>query len=164
MSVVVKTLATKKIMLYLVLLTGSFFISFIAIFEHWVWSPWWSFVIFCMVFFMDWITAIRVSFKRGGTFNTEKTIDFFGRLVFSALLLCIVHNAPKLNSALGVTDERMRMILELAPSGLYLSLFFTTLISAVKNAVIVGWVKGRTAKWIYKNFDSHKNNENDNIL
>lgn len=131
--------------------------------EQWIFSPFWSLMLLLIILFGDWCLGLSVSIRRGGTFESKKAWDWIKRTIFTVFLLGICFNAAKLNTAFGFQDNRLITVLSTIPTGFYLWTMSVNLISIIKNAVVMGWMEGRVAKWLYKNLDQSKNDPSDRL-
>lgn len=132
--------------------------------ETWIWDPVWTLFLLWGLIGYDLILGLMISVrKRKEGFQSRKALHFVFTITSYTVLLIGAHSVPKIVTWFGVPEEQSAMLI-LLPRLLYVYTFVAYILSITKNAVLLGHIKGKIARWIYKNFDTYKNDVSDDIL
>lgn len=139
----------------LIVMTLVFLFDLFPFLEKWVWSPFYTFIIFAAVVTLDFVTAVAVNWEKE-KFVTQKAIKFPFTLVAYLLLFGIVFNLPKVIDSFGVGDFISAEAFRLFAIGVYMLCFSINLVSAAKHLSILGLIPKAVANFITKFIDIHK--------
>lgn len=131
----------------------------IGITEKWVWSPFYSIVVYMCVLAADFISGVFVGMtkKREG-FMTSKGQRLFIIFPTHFILLGVMFNLGRINADLGI-KEIPASVFDLAARSFFFYVLIINLLSFAKNLSLLGLLKGKAAKLLEEYIDPHKNFE-----
>ena len=139
-SISVFGLYTKTAIMLNISLTGV--LTLIASFvEEWIWPDVNAVYILLAILVGDWITGMVRGIRSEEGFKTNLALRIFPKIAVYGLILSGVQK--------GFPD--------MVESVFYSGIIGITLISLVKNAAAIGWIKGEVAVFLKKYVDKHKN-------
>jgi hypothetical protein len=132
------------------------FTTFIEVCDIWIFSPWYALPYLALALGVDLGSAVFLSFKRGGGFETEKFWDSLAKLFFLSLVLIILHSVPRIASDMGSPEEikTFARITQL----IYWAALFNCLGSSGKNMALakVPFMPAFMSMFFIKYFDKYK--------
>jgi len=145
-----------------ILLLSVAFMSLQDFLNEWMWSPPWTLSILIVVLHADLFSGIALSLKNGEGFSTKKFASWLFTVVAFLFLLGVTYNMPKINDALGW--PAISPILAVISKCFYLLILLNTILSAFKNLVLVGALKGQIALLAIKYIDTYKNKAGEALI
>ena len=146
-------------------LAGAFSIalaSMVASIELWVWSPFYSLVIYFVVLVADFVSGVMVGVKkRNEGFLTQKAQRLPVILIGHLILLGVFYNLGKINHDLGIQGLN-NVVFDGAARTAYFYVIGINLVSFIKNLVLLGALKGKAGEFLTKYVDTQKNLTNEN--
>ena len=140
----------------------SFIATCLGSFEQWIWSPFWTIIILWFIIFLDFVTGLGVSMiKNKESFNTSKGLKTILIWFTYNSILGLAFNFAKINELFGIKE--VTPFLNVFPRLLYLYIFSVLFLSVVKNATLLGLIKGKIGDFICKYIDTYKNKLEDKI-
>lgn len=144
----------------LILLAMSFtlILNFVPVLELWVWSPFWTLIVFYAVLVWDFVAAILANNKvRGEKFITQKAKRLPVVIVAYTFLFAMLHLLGKIVAAFQMADMLNPDAFEYLAKGVYFLCFAINFMSAVKHMSLLGLVPKQVAMFLEKFVDIHKN-------
>lgn len=129
--------------------------------DKFIFQPWWTLIFLWFLIFADYFTGVKVAIKRDQGFSSKKGMLSIYKVINYTFLLGVVNTFPKINAKLGL--DKAGILLESLPKVLFVYICSVLLMSYLKNAVILDWIDGKVAEFIYKYIDVYKNNELDKL-
>jgi hypothetical protein len=125
--------------------------------EQWLWSPFYSLVIYFIVLTADFVSGIYVGMRvRKEGFLTQKGQRLPVILVCHLVLLGVFYNLGRINEDLGVGGIDA-VIFEGVARAFYFYVISINLMSFIKNMVLLGYLKGAIADFFQRYIDKQKN-------
>ena len=119
-------------------------ISIPAFIADWIWPDPKAVAILAAVLIADWITGMVRGIKSDAGFQSNLALRIFPKIAVYGIILAGI------NSGFGATLGTI----------FYSGITGITLVSLVKNAASIGWIKGEVAEFLKKHVDRHKNDIN----
>jgi hypothetical protein len=129
---------------------------FVPFLEKWIWSPFWTLIIFMMVVILDFITAVACSWNEK-KFVTSKAIKVPFTLVAYFILFAILHSLEKVVGAFEMHNILNPEAFRFLAISTYFLCFAINLLSALKHMSKLGLVPKAVEKYISRFIDVHKN-------
>jgi hypothetical protein len=151
----------KTNMKNLILLSIFITLGIVPFIENWIWSPFWSLMLFTAVFTLDFVAAIFVAMQKKDDlvvegFKTHKGLRFILSLGAAWVILAFAFNLQKLNAEWG-EDLLSSKVLNTFAIVMYLMWLLLNIASAVKHLSKLGLIPKPVAKFFIKYVDTHKN-------
>lgn len=151
----------KSRMVFFVALFFATTYYFVDFFTLWIWSPYWSFVLLQATLLADMISAIGVSYKRGGGFETRKSFKTILTGLSYTVMLGLIFNLPRVNDEFGFSE--LTPTISHFGKAVYTFCYTNLALSFLKNVTIIGLIPGPIGKMIYRYIDVYKNDVGDQI-
>ena len=133
-------------------------LNFIPVLEMWVWSPFWTLIVFYVVVIWDFISAFAANNKtKKEGFVTQKAKKVPVVLMAYTMLFVVLHLMGKVVTAFEMDSLLNPTAFDYLAKGVYFLCFAINFLSAVKHMAILGLVPNAVAKVIEKFIDVHKN-------
>jgi hypothetical protein len=145
------------------LLFSVLFVSLQDFLNEWIWHPTWMLGLLLVVLFADLCTGIALSLRRGEGISTRKFTTWCFTVAGFIFLLGVMYNMPRVNTELGLFPM-VSPILSVISRCFYLMFLLNPILSAMKNLVLVGALKGPLALFAIKYIDTYKNKAEDLLL
>jgi phage-related holin len=129
---------------------------FVPFLEKWVWSPFWTLIIFMLVVLLDFITAVAASWNEK-KFVTSKAIKVPFTLVAYFILFAILHSLGKIVEAFEMNNILNPVAFKFLAISTYFLCFAINLLSALKHMSKLGLIPHAVERYISKFIDVHKN-------
>lgn len=124
--------------------------------EHWIWSPFYTLVIYFAVLGADFLSGVAVGIKvRKEGFITQKGQRLFIIFIVHFVLLGVMFNLGRINTDLGVEEIPAKMF-DVVARTFYMYVLGINIISFARNCSALGIIKGSIADFLVKNIDPHK--------
>ena len=137
------------------ILSIAILISFQDFLNEWVWNPMWTIYVLLAILISDLFFGVALSFKRHQGFSTRKFKIWILTCFGFIFILGATYNFPRINDALYF--PMISPVLVVISRCFYLLMLFETCVSAGKNLVLLGGIKGRVAEWFTRYVDTGKN-------
>lgn len=123
--------------------------------ENYVWSPFWTLLVFFGVVILDFITAVASSWDKR-KFVTSKAIKVPFTILAYLLLFAILHLLSKVIIAFNADDILNPKAFRLLAISTYFLCFAINLLSALKHMSNMGLIPKQVAKFIERFIDIQK--------
>lgn len=147
-----RTFGAMETVILLFVVTGCSMLDFA---NEWIWNPIWTMGILLAVLIADLISGFALSVKRSQGFSSRKfnvwILSVFGFL----FILGVSYNLPRINEEFGFTF--LTPLLIIISRCFFLLILLNTLLSAIKNMVLLGAIRGTLGDFFYKYIDTYKN-------
>ncbi len=133
-----KILITSKIFVPMIALSAGISLVSITWVETWIWSPVFSLFLLLGAMLLDTITAVKRNLHLGLGVETKKLPNFLINFIIIVGFLSMFHNLSRLNEVYLSDVEGLNMGLDFLAVVVYMVIFFSQMLSAVKNAAVAG--------------------------
>lgn len=142
---------------FVLAVTLSMGFEIVRIIEGWVWSPFYSLIIYIAVLLADFLSGIMVGMqKKGEGFMTSKGQRLFIIVPFHLVILGTMFNLGRINNDFGLKQIPPELF-DVFARGYFVYVLGLNLISFAKNLSLLGFLKGKAADLLAKYVDPHKN-------
>lgn len=142
------------------LLNLATFMTLILLFfpflEQWVWTPFWTLIVFFGVVLLDFITAVASSWNEK-RFVTSKAIKVPFTLISYFILFAVLHSLGKVVESFELGHILNPVAFRFLAISTYFLCFAINLLSALKHMAKLGLIPPAVARFIEKFIDIHKN-------
>jgi hypothetical protein len=144
--------------LIILAMTVTLLLNFVPVLEAWIWSPFWTLVVFYVVVVWDFISAVAANNKKTGEgFITQKAKKVPIVIFSYTLLFIVLHLLGRVVEAMGVGDLLNPVAFDYLAKGVYFLCFFINFLSALKHMSMLGLLPASVTSFISKFIDIHKN-------
>lgn len=132
---------------------------FLPFLETYIWSPFWTIIVFLAVVLLDFITAVASSWRQT-KFVTEKAIKVPFVIAAYVVLFAILHSLGRVVEAFNMGDLLNPIAFDYLAKSVYFLCFAINLTSSLKHMANMGLLPRAVATFIAKFIDIHKNRLN----
>ena len=141
--------------LFLFSMITTLVLLFVPFLEEYVWSPFWTIIVFLAVVLLDFITAVASSWRER-KFVTEKAIKVPFVICAYVVLFAVLHSLGRVIEAFNMGDMLNPIAFDYLAKSVYFLCFAINLTSALKHMANMGLLPKAVSTFIGKFIDIHK--------